>query len=99
MFLEQFPVEGRANGWIEVICGSMFSGKTEELIRRIRRAEFANQALLLFKPTIDNRFSENNVVSHKGSSYEAVIVQNAMEILSKWKNQKIQIKRPLRPGH
>jgi thymidine kinase len=68
MFLEQFPGEGRQNGWIEVICGSMFSGKTEELIRRIRRAEFANQALLLFKPKIDNRFSEKNVVSHKGST-------------------------------
>jgi thymidine kinase len=58
MFLEQFSGEGRQNGWIEVICGSMFSGKTEELIRRIRRAEFANQPLILFKPEIDNRYSE-----------------------------------------
>jgi len=89
MFLEQFPVEGRANGWVEVICGSMFSGKTEELIRRIRRAEFANQALLLFKPKIDNRFSEQNVISHKGSSFEALIVEHPKEILSTWKNQKV----------
>ena len=50
MFLEHFPEEGRPHGWIEVICGSMFSGKTEELIRRLRRAEFANQKLLLVKP-------------------------------------------------
>ena len=50
MFLEQFPGEGRQHGWIEVICGSMFSGKTEELIRRIKRTQFANQSLLLFKP-------------------------------------------------
>ncbi len=89
MFLEQFPVEGRANGWIEVICGSMFSGKTEELIRRIRRAEFANQALLLFKPKIDNRFSDNHVVSHKGSSFEAVIVAASDDILSAWNGEKI----------
>ncbi len=50
MFLEQFPAKERQNGWIEVICGSMFSGKTEELIRRLRRAEFANQEICLFKP-------------------------------------------------
>jgi thymidine kinase len=89
MFLEQFPMEGRANGWIEVICGSMFSGKTEELIRRIRRAEFANQALLLFKPKIDNRFSEKNVVSHKGNTFEAVIVEHANDILSHWQNEQV----------
>ena len=89
MFLEQFPMEGRANGWIEVICGSMFSGKTEELIRRIRRAEFANQALLLFKPKIDNRFSEKNVVSHKGNTFEAVIVEHANDILSQWQNEQV----------
>lgn len=56
MFLEQFPGEGRQNGWIEVICGSMFSGKTEELIRRMKRAQFANQKLVLFKPIIDDRY-------------------------------------------
>jgi thymidine kinase len=53
MFLEQFPIQNRSNGWIEVICGSMFSGKTEELIRRLRRAEFARQDLILFKPSVD----------------------------------------------
>ena len=50
MFLEQFTKENSQQGWIEVICGSMFSGKTEELIRRLRRAEFAKQTILLFKP-------------------------------------------------
>lgn len=82
MFLEQFPGEGRHNGWIEVICGSMFSGKTEELIRRLNRAIIANQKMLLFKPMIDNRYHEENVVSHKGSSLTAVPVENSSAILS-----------------
>lgn len=82
MFLEQFPGEGRHNGWIEVICGSMFSGKTEELIRRLNRAIIANQKMLLFKPLIDNRYHEENVVSHKGSSLTAVPVENSAVILT-----------------
>lgn len=89
MFLEQFPGEGRQHGWIEVICGSMFSGKTEELIRRIKRTQFANQTLLLFKPEIDNRYSENNVVSHQGNAVEAHLINHSSEILSLWKNQKV----------
>jgi thymidine kinase len=83
MFLEQFPGEGRHNGWIEVICGSMFSGKTEELIRRLNRAIIANQKMMLFKPLIDNRYHEENVVSHKGSSLTAVAVENSSEILTR----------------
>ena len=82
MFLEQFPGEGRHKGWIEVICGSMFSGKTEELIRRLNRAIIANQKMLLFKPMIDQRYHEENVVSHKGSSLIAVPVVNSSEILA-----------------
>lgn len=89
MFLEQFPGEGRQHGWIEVICGSMFSGKTEELIRRIKRTQFANQTLLLFKPAIDNRYSENNVVSHQGNAVEAHLINHSSEILSLWKNEKV----------
>lgn len=89
MFLEQFPGEGRQNGWIEVVCGSMFSGKTEELIRRLKRAQFANQKLLLFKPVIDNRYHEENVVSHQGSSLKALPVNNASEILDIWTNEKV----------
>jgi thymidine kinase len=89
MFLEQFPGEGRQHGWIEVICGSMFSGKTEELIRRMRRAQFANQRLILFKPIIDNRYHEENVVSHQGSTLKAIAVNSAEEIMQTWKNEKV----------
>ena len=89
MFLEQFPSEGRQNGWVEVVCGSMFSGKTEELIRRLRRAQFANQKLLLFKPLIDNRYHEENVVSHQGTTLKAQAVENASEILKIWRNERV----------
>ncbi len=89
MFLEQFPSEGRTHGWIELICGSMFSGKTEELIRRLKRVEFAQQKLLLFKPSIDDRFHEENVVSHKGSSFHAIPVKSSSEILEHWKKERI----------
>jgi thymidine kinase len=89
MFLEQIPSEARQNGWIEVICGSMFSGKTEELIRRLKRVEFAQQKLLLFKPAIDNRYHEEQVVSHIGSSLVAIPVNNSAEILKHWKKERI----------
>ncbi len=89
MFLEHFPTEGRQYGWIEVICGSMFSGKTEELIRRLKRAEFANQKIALFKPKIDNRYAETSVVSHKGSSLEAQVITQSDEALQLWKNERI----------
>jgi thymidine kinase len=89
MFLEQFPSEGKKNGWIEVICGSMFSGKTEELIRRLKRVEFAQQALLLFKPTIDNRYDDEKIISHKGSSFEAIAVTQATDILQYWKDERV----------
>ncbi len=89
MFLEQIPSEARQNGWIEVICGSMFSGKTEELIRRLKRVEFAQQKLLLFKPAVDNRYHEEQVISHKGSSLEAIPVQNSAEILKHWKKERV----------
>ncbi|PKR82199.1 thymidine kinase [Brumimicrobium salinarum] len=89
MFLEQFPEDGKYRGWIEVICGSMFSGKTEELIRRLRRIKFAGQDLLLFKPRIDKRYSEESVVSHNGATFEAIQVDSAKEILDHWKNERI----------
>lgn len=89
MFLEHFPEEGRTQGWIEVICGSMFSGKTEELIRRLKRAEFANQKILLVKPTVDDRYHEEHVVSHQGTSFQAIPVKNAEEILSIWKKERV----------
>jgi len=81
MFLEQFPTEHKTNGWVEVICGSMFSGKTEELIRRVKRTQFAHQKLILFKPDIDRRYSDEDVVSHQGSAVPAVLVGHSNEIL------------------
>lgn len=67
-------------GWIELICGSMFSGKTEELIRRIVRAEIARQKVQVFKPKIDTRYKAEQVSSHSGSYYEATVVDSALEI-------------------
>ena len=64
MFLENTVNHKEQFGWIEVICGSMFSGKTEELIRRLRRAQIAKQRIEIFKPSVDTRYDEENVVSH-----------------------------------
>jgi len=69
-------------GWIEVIAGSMFSGKTEELIRRIRRAVIARQKVRLFKPAIDTRYSENEIVSHDQVKVKALVVKTTDEIFS-----------------
>jgi thymidine kinase len=68
-------------GWIEVICGSMFSGKSEELIRRIKRAEIARQKVQVFKPKLDTRFGHDRVSSHSGIQLGAVPVERAREIL------------------
>lgn len=68
-------------GWIEVICGSMYSGKTEELIRRIRLATIARKRVLVVKPEIDSRFSRDRVVSHNQSSLPSVAVKRARQIL------------------
>ncbi|MCH6268615.1 MULTISPECIES: thymidine kinase [Neobacillus] len=69
------------SGWVEVICGSMFSGKSEELIRRVRRAQFAKQKIAVFKPKIDNRYHDQSVVSHNGTSFEAKPISHSIEIL------------------
>jgi thymidine kinase len=68
-------------GWIEVICGSMFSGKSEELIRRLRRAQIARQRVQIFKPKLDNRFSEDHIVSHSDMKIKSQLVLQAREIL------------------
>ncbi|MDH7474698.1 MAG: thymidine kinase [Anaerolineae bacterium] len=73
---------GQGDGWIEVICGSMFSGKTEELIRRVRRAQIARQKVQVFKPVLDNRYAVEKVTSHNGIHFEARPVQDAAELLS-----------------
>jgi thymidine kinase len=72
---------GSRAGWIEVICGSMFSGKSEELIRRVRRAEIAKQKVQVFKPGIDDRYSSANVASHSGYYWDAIPIQDAKDIL------------------
>jgi thymidine kinase len=68
-------------GWIEVICGSMFSGKSEELIRRLRRAQIARQRVQIFKPLLDSRFSEDHIVSHSDMKIGSQLVRGAGEIL------------------
>ena len=68
-------------GWIEVICGSMFSGKTEELIRRLKRAKIARQKVEIFKPEVDKRYDEINVVSHDENAIMSTPVQSASQIL------------------
>ncbi|BDD05339.1 thymidine kinase [Aureibacter tunicatorum] len=69
------------NGWIEVICGSMFSGKTEELIRRLKRAKLAKQHVEIFKPGIDKRYHEENIVSHNNNAIRSTPVDFAGDIL------------------
>ena len=78
MFLEN---KVNKTGWIEVIAGSMFSGKTEELIRRLKRAKIAKQKIEIFKPKIDNRYSDKEVVSHDANSIHSTPVADASEIL------------------
>ena len=77
-------------GWIEVITGSMFSGKSEELIRRLRRAQIARQRVQVFKPIIDGRYSREHIVSHSDMRIEAELVNNASEILEKL-NQRTEV--------
>jgi thymidine kinase len=82
MFLEKSTNNvSQGRGWIEVIVGSMFSGKTEELIRRLNRARIAKQRVEIFKPEIDKRYDEVNVVSHNENSIRSIPVQNASQIL------------------
>lgn len=71
----------QGSGWIEVICGSMFSGKTEELIRRLRRARIAQQNVRIFKPAIDRRYDETEIVSHSDQRIPSRVVARAEEIL------------------
>ena len=67
-------------GWIEVVCGSMFSGKTEELIRRVRRAQIARQQVQVFKPALDTRYTEREVMSHNGMQVKAVPVEDIAQL-------------------
>ena len=81
MFLENTINHAKQSGWMEVICGSMFSGKTEELIRRLRRAEMAGQQVEIFKPKLDNRYADEEVVSHNQNKIKSTPVETPDEIL------------------
>ncbi len=81
MFIERDVNSHKKVGSIEVIAGSMFSGKTEELIRRLKRAKFARQSVEIFKPTVDVRYSEDEVVSHDENSIRSTPVENSANIL------------------
>ena len=80
MFIEPH-LKGERRGWIEVICGSMFSGKTEELIRRLKRARIANLKVEIFKPAVDTRYDVQNIVSHDEKFVQSTPVANSMNIL------------------
>ncbi|MGB1232024.1 MAG: thymidine kinase [Winogradskyella sp.] len=80
MFLENTVNQKEQFGWIEVICGSMFSGKTEELIRRLKRAQFAKQKVEIFKPTVDKRYNDDMVVSHDANEIRSTPVPAAANI-------------------
>lgn len=81
MFIEPRAHTDKRKGWIEVICGSMFSGKTEELIRRLNRAKIANQKIEIFKPSVDIRYDETAVVSHNQNSIHSTPVTSSLNIL------------------
>lgn len=80
MFLENTVNHTEQFGWIEVICGSMFSGKTEELIRRLKRAQFAKQKVEIFKPTVDVRYDDNEVVSHNDTRIRSTPIPAAANL-------------------
>ena len=80
MFLENHANHKEQSGWIEVICGSMFSGKTEELIRRIKRAQFADRKIGIFKPVIDKRYDDQMITSHDSNQIPSITVTTAANI-------------------
>src|SRR6185295_15821395 len=88
MFIEPV-IRGERRGWIEVICGSMFSGKTEELIRRLKRVTYANQKVKIFKPKIDVRYDEIKIVSHDTNAIPSTPVENSLQILDMAKNVEV----------
>jgi thymidine kinase len=81
MFIENSQYHEKKRGWVEVVCGSMFSGKTEELIRRMKRAQYAKQKFEIFKPSIDKRYHDEEVVSHNANSILSTPVEHSSNIL------------------
>jgi thymidine kinase len=88
MFIEP-NFNGERRGWIEVICGSMFSGKTEELIRRLKRVEIANQKAKIFKPSVDLRYDDVKIVSHDENKIPSIPVENSQAILTLAQNVEV----------
>jgi thymidine kinase len=82
----QLPID---TGWIEVITGCMFSGKTEELIRRLRRAQIAKQKVKIFKPKIDARYSKNSIVSHNEQSLPSILIEDIIEVVDLAKDAQV----------
>src|SRR5215207_8147853 len=80
---EMAPHTRPGSGWVEVIAGSMFSGKSEELIRRLRRAKIARQKVQVFKPQLDSRFSNDHIVSHSEMRHESANIRSASEVLAR----------------
>ncbi len=89
MFLESQLNHPMQSGSIEVICGSMFSGKTEELLRRLKRANFANLKVEIYKPLVDTRYDNKKIVSHDNNSINSIIVRKSSDILSLTKNPEV----------
>lgn len=89
MFIDSQIESQKLKGSIEIICGSMFSGKTEELLRRLKRAEFAKQKIAVFKPLIDTRYDARKIVSHDSKSIKSKPVKLATEILDKIDNAEV----------
>ena len=89
MFLENTLNFDKQTGWIEVVCGSMFSGKTEELIRRIRRAKYANLDVIIFKPKVDTRDKRDTVVSHDDTTIDCKTIKRASEIYKIMKDSSV----------
>ena len=94
--MDPMDVMSAGVGWIEVICGPMFSGKSEELIRRLRRAQIARKRVQVFKPSIDDRYSKEEIVSHSDLRLDAEIVASAPDILKMldWRTQVVGIDEP-----
>jgi thymidine kinase len=84
-----FRIPPQRGGWLEVVCGPMFSGKSEEMIRRLRRAEIAGQRVVIFKPRIDDRYDACDVVSHAGVRMRAVPVASSMELVARARGHEV----------
>src|SRR5690348_17941033 len=94
MFIEPI-LKGERRGWIEVICGSMFSGKTEELIRRLKRVEIAHLKAEIFKPAIDTRYDEQKIVSHDENRIQSTPIDNSQTILLRSEEHTSELQSPV----